>query len=187
MATDAAFTRFPTLETERLLLREIRHSDANDLFEVFSDPVAMQYYGSPAHTSPDDTHAWIDRVQARYAAREALRWGVTLKSSDDQLIGTCSLHHFGPGRAETGYDLNRAYWGRGIMTEAMRAVLTYVFDVLELHRVEAMIDIQNEASKALLLKLGFTYEGNLRERFPEADGYSDEHYFGLLRREWKPA
>lgn len=187
MAMDAAFTTFPVLTTERLILRAVRRDDADALFAVFSDPVAMEFYGSPAHTSLDDTHAWIDRVETRYASQEALRWAVTLKGGDDTLIGSCSLHRFGPGRAETGYDLNRAYWGQGIMTEAMRAVLTYVFDVLELHRVEAVIDINNAGSKALLSKLGFTYEGNLRERYPEGDGYADEHYFGLLRREWPPA
>jgi len=184
MPMDAAFTTFPTLTTERLILRAIRREDAEALFATFGDPVAMEFYGSPPHARLDDTHAWIDRVFARYQGGEGLRWGVTLKGGDDTLIGSCSLHRFGPGRAETGYDLNRTYWGQGIMTEAMRAVLSYVFDVLELHRVEAVIDIANAGSKALLLKLGFTYEGNLRERYHGEKGYEDEHYFGLLRQEW---
>ena len=62
--------------------------------------------------------------------------------------------------------------------------LTYGFNELELHRVEAIIDIANERSKGLLLKLGFTYEGNLRQRSFFRGHFEDEHYFGLLKGEW---
>src|SRR5216684_718860 len=82
------------------------------------------------------------------------------------------------------YEHERAFWGRGVMTEAMSAILTYGFDFLGLHRVEAIIDIANERSKGLLLKLGFTYEGNLRQRYFFRDRFEDEHYFGLLKDEW---
>jgi RimJ/RimL family protein N-acetyltransferase len=70
------------------------------------------------------------------------------------------------------------------MTEAVSAILTYGFDFLGLHRVEAIIDIANERSQGLLLKLGFSYEGNLRQRYFFRDQFEDEHYFGLLRNEW---
>jgi len=70
------------------------------------------------------------------------------------------------------------------MTEAMSTILTFAFSELGLHRIEAIIDIANERSKNLLLKLGFTYEGNLRQRFPFGDQFLDEHYFGLLKDEW---
>ncbi len=116
---------------------------------------------------------------------EAIRWGITLKG-EDRVLGSCGFHHFDAGfhRAETGYELNRAYWRQGMMTEAMSAILTYGFDFLGLHRVEAIIDMANEQSKGLLLKLGFTYEGNLRQRYFFRDRFEDEHYFGLLKDEW---
>jgi ribosomal-protein-alanine N-acetyltransferase len=185
MTIDAAFSQFPTLTTNRLLLRQIREEDAEALFAIFSDEEVMQFYGSEPHRSLDDTREWIRKVQERYARREALRWGITLKG-EDTVIGTCSFHHFGADfrRVETGYDLNRAYWRGGITTEAMSAVLTYGFSELGLHRIEAIIDIANERSKGLLLKLGFTYEGNLRQRYYFRDHFEDEHYFGLLKNEW---
>ena len=71
------------------------------------------------------------------------------------------------------------------MTEAMSAILTFGFSELGLHRVEAVIDIANERSKNLLLKLGFTYEGILRQRFPFRGQFLDEHFFGLLKDEWQ--
>lgn len=188
MTIDTAFTHFPSLTTNRLQLRQIQSRDAEALFALFSDEETMRFYGHEPHRSLDETRASIEQAQARYTRREAIRWGITLRGKD-QIIGSCSFHHFGPGfhRAETGYDLNRAYWGQGIMTEAMSAILTYGFAELRLHRVEAIIDIANERSKSLLLKLGFTYEGNLRQRYPFRDHFEDEHYFGLLKDEWRGA
>jgi ribosomal-protein-alanine N-acetyltransferase len=185
MTIAAAFTHFPSLSTNRLFLRHIQPEDAKDLFATLSDEEAMQFYGHEPHRSIDDTNALIEQIQARYARREAIRWGITFKG-EDRVLGSCGFHHFDAGFhcAETGYELHRAFWGQGVMTEAMSAILTYGFDFLGLHRVEAIIDMANERSKGLLLKLGFTYEGNLRQRYSFRDHFEDEHYFGLLRDEW---
>ncbi len=185
MTIDAAFMHFPCLTTNRLQLRQIQVSDAQDIFARLSDEEAMQYYGHEPHRSFSQTHALIEEIQAAYARRAAIRWGVTLKE-DDRTIGTCGFHHFDEGfhRAETGYELGRAFWGKGIMSEAVAAILSYGFSEMGLHRIEAIIDIANERSKGLLLKLGFTYEGNLRQRYAFRDGFEDEHYFGLLKHEW---
>ncbi|HEX9412198.1 MAG TPA: GNAT family protein [Ktedonobacterales bacterium] len=186
MAIDAAFTDFPHLTTDRLLLRSIQPHDAEALFAIFSDADAMQFYGHLPHQSLGDTNALIAQIQARYARREGLRWGITRKG-DDRVIGSCSLHRFDAGfhHAETGYELQRASWSQGIMAEALTAILTYGFMELGLHRVEAVIDEANARSKGLLLKLGFTYEGTLRERYHFRDRFEDEHYYGLLKHEWQ--
>ncbi|HLV98946.1 MAG TPA: GNAT family protein [Ktedonobacterales bacterium] len=188
MSIIAAFTRFPSLTTKRLLLRQLRPDDAEALFPTLSDEQVTMFYGHEPQRSISETYELINQIQARYDRREAIRWGVTLPG-DDRVIGTCSLHHFDPGfhRAEIGYELNRALWGQGLMAEAASAVLAYAFRDLGLHRVEAIIDIRNERSKGLLLKLGFTYEGNLRGRYAFRGGFDDEHYFGLLRDEWHDA
>lgn len=186
MTIDAAFTHFPSLTTNRLQLQQIQPSDAEALFVPFSDEETMQYYGDEPHQSLDETRAAIAQTQTNYARREAIRWGITLKG-EDQVIGSYSFFHFDTGfhRAETGYELTRAFWGQGIMTEAVSAILTYGFAELGLHRVEAIIDIANARSKGLLLKLGFTYEGYLRQRYSLRDHFEDEHYFSLLKHEWR--
>ena len=186
MSIDAAFNQFPSLTTNRLLLRQIQPYDAEALFAILSDQESMEYYGHDPHQTLDETKDVIRQIEERYARKEALRWGITLKG-EERLIGSCSLFHFDEGFncAETGYELNRAFWGKGIMTEAMSAILTFGFNDLGLHRIEAVIDIANERSKNLLLKLGFTYEGILRERFPFRGHFLDEHFFGLLKDEWK--
>lgn len=185
MTIEVAFAHFPPLTSERLVLRHIQPRDAAALFATFSDEDAMRFYGHEPHRSLDETRQWIEQVHARYVRREAIRWGITLKGGD-RVIGSCGFHHFDTGfhRAETGYELNCAYWQQGIMTEAMSVMLTYGFTEMGLHRVEAIIDIENEPSKNLLLKLGFVYEGNLRQRYAFRDHFEDEHYFGLLTHEW---
>ena len=186
MTIDDAFTNFPTLATNRLLLRQLVSGDAESLFAIRSDDEIMKFLGQEVYESLDETKDVIRQMGERYTRKEALRWCITIQG-DDRLIGTCTLFHFDEGfhRAETGYELNRAFWGRGIMTEALSAILTFGFNELGLHRVEAVIDIANERSKNLLLKLGFTYEGNLRQRFPFRGQFEDEHYFGLLKVEWR--
>lgn len=186
MSIDAAFTHFPMLITERFTLRQIVPTDADDFFALFSDPEVMQYHGFAQHQAIDETHAWIERITADFQNRRGIRWGITLHDAN-RAIGSCSFHRFGEGfhHVETGYDLRRSYWGQGVMREAMTAVLSYGFETLGLHRIEAVIDDANTRSKNVLLKLGFTYEGNLRERFVSAKGFEDSYYYGLLVQEWE--
>jgi len=185
MSIEAAFTHFPLLTTSRLFLRNIGSEDAEALFAIRSDEETMKYFGQELYESLADSITVIKLMEERYVRKEALRWCITLKGND-RLIGTCTLFHFDEGFhcAETGYELNRALWGKGIMTEAMSAILTFGFSELGLHRIEAVIDIENVRSKNLLLRLGFTYEGDLRQRYFFRDQFLDEYYFGLLKDEW---
>jgi len=186
MTIEAAFTHFPLLTTSRLLLRNIVPEDAEALFAIRSDEESMKYSGQDLYKSLAETISVIKMMEERYVHKRSLRWCIKLKG-DDKLIGTCTLFHFDEGyhRAETGYELNRAFWGKGIMTEAMSAILTFGFSELGLHRIEAVIDIENERSKNLLIRLGFSYEGNLRQRYFFEDQFLDEYYFGLLKDEWQ--
>lgn len=186
MTIEETFTAFPVLTTPRLRLRATLLSDAESYFTLRSNADVLRYFGSEPHQSVDETRDYIRRVLGWYAERDSLRWVIT-RGEEDRLIGSCCLFHFDEGyhRAEIGYDLHPDFWGQGIMAEAVGAILTYAFTGMGLHRVEANIDIANERSKGLLLKLGFTYEGVLRERYVFRDQFEDEHYFGLLAHEWR--
>ncbi len=185
MSLDVAFTHFPSLTTDRLHLRQIQPTDAEALFATRSDREVMDFYGEEPHQSLEDTHALIQQLQDSYNRHEAIFWGITLKG-EDSIIGSCAFISFNPDfhYAEIGYELNQAYWRQSIMAEAIETILTYGFRELELHRIEAVTDPRNTPSKNLLLKLGFTYEGNLRQRFFFRDQFLDAHYFGLLKDEW---
>ena len=110
-------------------------------------------------------HALAARVAARFARREAIRWGLVLPGVP-HIIGTCGYTRWDRDNhyAVLGYDLARPYWRQGLMTEAVAAVVRLGFEQMDLHRVEATVIAGNAASAALLSRAGFGREGVLRER-----------------------
>jgi len=181
MSIEDMFVTFPRLETERLVLRQIRASDADALFAFFSD----EEVSSKRHRSVEESQAFIHQLQRWYQTRENVEWGITRKG-DDMLIGTCGFYAFDEGfhRAEIGYELLKACWRQGIMSEALTAILTFAFTAMGLHRIEAVVDEGNERSQGLLRKLGFVHEGTLRQRQFVVGRFRDEYHFGLLKDEW---
>ena len=161
---------FPTLAGERTVLRELDLADSDDLFAFRSDPEVQRYNSAPMQ-DPAEASALIDELRAEYAAQQAVYWAVTLRG-DSRVLGLMGLaawekYHC---RAEIGYDLRRDQWGRGIATDAVRAILTFGFTRLDLHRVEAQTIADNHASVRLLQRLGFQLEGVRREYSWEEDG-----------------
>lgn len=186
MAIETAFSSFPTLKTDRLILREIRAEDDQAFFQIFSDPSVMQYMDFLPHQSIDETRLSINRTLEQYRRKMSIKW-VIIRQEDDTAMGSCDLfridkdHH----HAEIGYKLHPSLWRQGIMRETATAILTYAFEQMELHRVEAETAPDNTASKKLLESLGFAYEGCLRQHTYIHSIYEDDFLFGLLRDEWE--
>jgi ribosomal-protein-alanine N-acetyltransferase len=175
-----------TLQTPRLLLRPLCAADAQRLFDIFSDAEVMRFWSTPPWPTIDEAHALVERDLGAMAAGEHLRFGI--ESVDDHaLIGTCTLFSISPTcrRAEVGYGLASAAWGKGYMHEALTALLDYGFTKMNLNRVEADIDPRNLASAKSLERLGFTREGFLRERWIVDGVVSDTALYGLLQGVWK--
>lgn len=188
------FSTFPQLETERLLLREVTRADRDAVFAIFGDPVTSRYLDDYTLKEPDEALKIIDWIAEIFQNKRGLRWGITLKGGDGALIGTCGYNTWyqpnaqgEPGyegiKADIGYDLNRAYWRQGIMTEALSEMLRFGFLRMALNRVEAYIEPGNAASEATLKKLGFQYEGLLRQSGYWRGAYQDGQLFSLLREE----
>ena len=175
----------PVLSTERLTLRRIVKSDAEALFAVFSDPEVMRYWSTAPWPNITTAHEFVGADMAAHEAGRHLRLGIALKGQAE-LIGTCTVFSMNEAckRAELGYGMARAHWGRGHMHEALLAFVEYVFRTLALHRLEADIDPRNVASAKSLERLGFKKEGHLRERWIVNGEVSDSSLYGLLRREW---
>jgi ribosomal-protein-alanine N-acetyltransferase len=185
MPLDAAFSSFPLLSTNRFHLRQIQPSDAEAFFQIKSDAEVTSSYGREPHRSLLDTKAWLQLVQDTYAQREGLLWAITHKTRDLP-IGSCTYWHLDPEShcAEIGYELNRTAWGQGIMSEVLPTVISYGFKELGLNRIEANPLAKNGRSSKILLKLGFTHEGTMRQRVLFRGVYEDLMYFGLLMTEW---
>lgn len=174
-----------TLRTERLVLRPLRRGDEEALFAIYSDPAVMRYWNTPPWTGLSEAGKTIEEDLAALPAGKHLRLGIQ-PAEADALVGTCSLHafHEPSRRAELGYGLAPAAWGRGYMTEALGALLGFAFGPLGLNRIEADIDPGNEASARTLARLGFVQEGYFRERWIVAGQVSHSAMYGLLRADW---
>lgn len=175
----------PILEGERLVLRQLRGSDAGDVFAIFGDDEVIRYWSSPAHGSIDDALALIADIEKQFQARTIFEWGGALRESG-RVVGTCSLINIDAPhrRAELGYALNREFWGGGYATEMVELVIAFAFGPMNLHRLEADVHPENTGSIKVLEKQGFRREGYLRERWHHLGRIEDGVFFGLLRPDW---
>ncbi len=181
------FTIFPVLVTKRLILRDLRRSDAVDVLVFRGDPI-VQKYDDPIIHSEVEAQEFINELHSEYNNQEGISWAVTLKKQD-VVIGTFGLHHWDQyhRRAEAGYGLARAYWGQGIGSEALRAIVRFGFDQMNLNRIYARTIADNHESVRLLERIGFQLEGTQREHSCEDDGtFHDSAIYGLLAREFTP-
>ncbi len=178
----------PTLTAQRIALRPLTAGDVPALYRVFSDPEVMRYWSSPAFADESEARELVENVQRGFENRTFFQWGLC-RQDDDAVIGTCTLWQLDPEnrRSEIGFILGREHWGHGYMSEALRALLDFAFSELGLRRLEADVDPENAPSIALLDRLGFRYEGHLRERWLVAGKVCDSLIYGLLAREWRSA
>lgn len=155
MSQAFASVPFPHLETKRLRLRQANHKDAEAVLAVFSDPKVTQFHDLDALVHLDEAIAVIDRRTKGFESGRGIRWGIALKQ-DNHLIGSCGFSwHRETDTAEIGYELASQFWRRGIMSEALHAILHYGFEVRRVQCVFAEIMLGNLASKRLLNKWGF--------------------------------
>jgi ribosomal-protein-alanine N-acetyltransferase len=176
------FNPFPVLETERLALRALNtETDIEALFELRTNEDVMRYIKKPLQTR-DEIKEMIERVNNDHYNNDAISWGITERGTGE-LIGTIGFWriikpHY---RAEIGYMLHPASWRKGILNEALAAVMQYGFDTMGLHSVEGHTDPRNEASQALLLKHGFKKEGYFSENYFFNGEFFDTVVLGKLR------
>ena len=183
MALDAV-----TVSAARIALRPVTEADIDDLLEINGDPEVTRYLPYATWGSREDGLAWLARMQALEATGTG-RQLVVVRHADGKVIGTVLLFRFDPGsaRLELGYVLGRAYWGQGLMREALEALCAHVFSAMSVRRLEAEVNPGNEASNALLRRIGFRLEGTLRKRWVGKGAAYDTNIYGFLAEEWQGA
>ena len=181
------FSHIPTLETERLILRGMRVSDAEDMYDYAKRPSVTQYLTWNPHTDPAETREYLTYVGQRYRTGDFYDWAVVDKETG-RMIGTCGFTSFScpNDSAEIGYVLHPAYQGKGLATEAVRRVLEFGFVDLGLHRIEAHFMEGNDASRRLMERVGMTFEGYARESMRIKGRFCTVGTCAVLRQEhWK--
>jgi [ribosomal protein S5]-alanine N-acetyltransferase len=177
---------FAPLQTARLTVRPVDAADLDDLMAVNGDPEVARFLPYEAWRTADDAQAWRVRMAALCDGGQAHQLVIV---RDGRAVGTVLLFRFEEpsARIELGYALGRAQWGQGIAREALGAVLGVAFGPFGLRRVEAQVQPDNQASNALLARLGFVHEGVLRQRWVAKGRAYDVNAWGLLASEWQRA
>ena len=158
------FTPFPNLETDRLILRRLSAEDVLEIFALRSNKEVMKYIPRPLVKTMADAMAHIVMIDEKIESNEGINWAITLKDNH-KLIGIIGHYRIKPEhfRAEIGYMLLPEYHGQGIISEAIKEVVNYGFEMMKLHSIEAIIDPENLASEKVLQKNGFVKEAHLKE------------------------
>lgn len=172
------------IETERLRLRPFEARDLPAFLAYRQDPEVARYQGWSDYTRAD-AEAFFER-QAQTVFGEAETWfqvGIAELGSD-ALIGDCAVHFLGERQVEVGFTLSSGHQGRGVMTEASRSLLGFLFGELGMHRATATVDTRNEACVRLLERLGFRREGHFLKNVWFKGAWGDEFSYALLGEEW---
>ena len=180
------FYPFPNLESDRLLLRRLNNDDVNEVLELRGNPENMKYVPRPLITSKEDSLVHIALIDDKIVNNIGINWAITLKESP-KMIGIIGHYkiHLENYRSEIGYMILPEYHGKGIVTEAVKLVLKYGFEQLQLHSIEAIIDPENGASEKVLQKNGFVKEAHLIENEFYDGKFLDTVIYSLLKRNFK--
>jgi len=173
----------PTLETERLILRKMVLNDAEAVFAYASNSEVSRYTLWETHRSIEDSRAFLEFATQKYENGGEPDWGIVYKGNGC-LVGACGLVNWEAdhARAEVGFVLSREYWGRGLMSEAVRAMLRFGFERMNLNRIEARCIAENAASARVMEKAGMAYEGTLRQREYIKGAYRDIKLYAILKK-----
>ncbi|MBQ9827624.1 MAG: GNAT family N-acetyltransferase [Lachnospiraceae bacterium] len=175
------------IETERLILRKFVPEDAEPAFRNWcSDPEVTRYLTWPTHTDVSVTDKiialWIDG----YKDPSFYQWAIVLKEIDEP-IGSISIVAVNESveAVDIGYCIGKKWWHKGIVTEAFRAIIPYLFHEVEVRRIEARHAVKNPHSGGVMKKCGLTYEGILRKSDVCNAGIMDMCYYSILREEYR--
>jgi [ribosomal protein S5]-alanine N-acetyltransferase len=183
-----SFNPFPTLETKRLLLRRLVKSDASILWRLRNTEAVMQFIDRPRQKDIEETEDFIAIIDEKINTNTDINWGIFLASKPNELIGTIGFYRNQPEhyRGEIGYMLDSDFWRKGIMSEAIEKVVDYGFNAIKFHTIEACINPDNAASRALLLKHEFVQEAYYKENYFWKGKFMDTEVFTLFGEKTKP-
>jgi len=184
---NSVFNTFPTLETDRLILRDFSYSDTRDLYIIRSNPKVMEFMDSLTHKSLSDSEEMISLMLDSFMNETGINWAIENKFNG-KMIGYIGFWRIIPEhvRAELGYALKPHVWGKGYMKEAVWEALRFGFEQLGLHSVEANVNPDNLASARMLKSLGFKKEGHFKENYLFDDHFVDTDAYSLLESDFQP-
>lgn len=176
-----------TIETDRLILRRAIREDAQPMFHNWaSDPEVTKYLTWPTYEKLETAHQILQLWTSEYEKPDYYQWMIVPKELGEP-IGSISVVRLNDRveEAEIGYCIGSSWWHRGIMTEALSAVIKYLFTEVGMNRISARHDPNNPYSGAVMRKCGMKYEGTTRASDRNNQGICDAAIYAILRAEWE--
>ena len=177
-----------TIETDRLILRPFAMDDAPAMYRNWaSDDAVTKHMTWPTHASVEVSKMVLSDWTASYAKDDYYQWAIVLKENGPEPIGSISAVHIHEkiDGVVMGYCMGRSHWGKGIMTEALTALIDFFFTEVGVNRIEADHDPNNPASGRVMEKSGMIYEGTLRQAGRSNQGIIDVSRWAILRQDWR--
>ena len=174
------------IETNRLILRRFVNGDANAMYENWaSDSEVTKYLMWPTHFSKEVSRAVTNDWVNSYEDEKFYQWAIIVKENGEEPIGSISVVQMEESISmmHIGYCIGRKWWHKGITSEALNAVIDFLFNQVEVNRIESRHDPRNPHSGAVMKKCGMQYEGTLRSSDWNNQGICDASYYSILREE----
>jgi len=174
-----------SIQSINLNIRPLTKEDSSELFNLYSNLEVQKYTDIEILKSLSDTQKLINSWNKEAGEQDLIFLGIFSRATKD-FLGTISLFNIDRKHsyASLGFQLVKDYWGRGIMNESLTNFVKFVFEELNLHRIEAQTYIGNERSANVLTRLGFKNEGKLRQNFLIDGKYEDSYLYSILRSEF---
>ena len=177
-----------TIETDRLILRQFTMEDAEPMFRNWAnDDEVTKHLTWPTHSDVEVTKMVLSDWTSHYAKPDFYNWAIVLKENGGEPIGNISVVRINHNTecAAMGYCMSRAHWRKGVMPEALKAVVDFLFDEVGFNRIEAEHDVNNPASGRVMEKAALRYEGTLRQSGRNNQGIVDLVWRAILRSDWE--
>ena len=173
------------LETERLVLRRFTIEDAAAMYKNWAaDEEVTKYLTWPPHPNQEASQRFIEDWVKAYASEKYYQWAIVCKEKGEPIgsIAVVSMNE-DVSMMQVGYCIGKAWWHNGITAEALKAVMDFLFDMVEANRLESRHDPRNPNSGKVMKKCGMKYEGTLRSADRNNQGVCDACYYALLKSE----
>lgn len=174
------------LETDRLILRRYEIGDAAAMYKNWaSDSEVIKYLMWQTHSSETVSNSIIKEWLNEYSNDNYYHWAIVLKENGNEPIGDIAVVNMNEdvSMMHIGYCIGRDWWHQGITSEALKTVMDYLFDVVDVNRIESRHDPRNPNSGKVMRKCGMKYEGTLRSSDWNNQGICDACYYALLKSE----
>lgn len=171
-----------TIETDRLVLRRFTVEDAEAMYRNWAcDPEITRFLRWAPHANAEVTRGLLEEWVENYRKQDYYHWAIEVKE-DHALIGSIGILDVSEldECGEIGYCISKRWWGKGIMTEAVKALIAFAFQKIGLHRLEAYHSVNNPASGRVMQKAGMIFEGTARQKYKCRDGFQDSNFYAIL-------